>query len=176
MSLEFEKLKPAAEKLKLTDAEKADIISACGETPVRTKKRRFAPYIAAAAALIVVITAAVPVLFGRMGNKSADTANAAENDYYYSADTADENMPEMQKEKAVYILPPEFAVLVPEGTIEVSEEIVPDEASMADFVVQFGITKEAFEKANNEYAERTGAGFDTETVFALAEEYGKKGE
>lgn len=85
MNFEFEKIKSAAKGIKLSDNEKAEILSACKN--YKKPKKKYGRAIAAAAAVFaVVITAAVaaPYFMPKMGMVSHDKAES--NEFLYSKD------------------------------------------------------------------------------------------
>ena len=85
MNFESEKIKSAAKRIKLSDDEKADILSACKN--YKKPKKKYGRAIAAAAAVFaVVITAAVaaPYFMPKMGMVSHDKAES--NEFLYSKD------------------------------------------------------------------------------------------
>lgn len=85
MNFESEKIKSAAKRIKLSDDEKADILSACKN--YKKPKKKYGRVIAAAAAVFaIVITAAVaaPYFMPKMGMVSHDKAES--NEFLYSKD------------------------------------------------------------------------------------------
>ena len=169
--MDFDKIKAAAEEIRLSESEKEDIINYCSG-----KKRKFnykpVAAIAAAAAVILIISVSPGFLLKASSpNDSADMLvnNAeADFDYYYTADeecdmcvnqssgAAMSSAPLFEAEgfAAVYaVIPPEFSSLADTEEFAVWSETVSAENGMAmlQFIEHFGITAESFSAANAEY-------------------------
>lgn len=195
--MDFEKIKAAADEIRLSESEKEAIISSCSG-----KKRKFnykpVAAIAAAAAVILIISVSPGFLLKASSpNDSADMLvnNAgADFDYYYTADeagdiyvnqsasTAKGSAPLFETDSfaEIYaVIPPEFSSLAdPEEYAEWSETVSAENGmAMLQFVEHFGITAESFAAANAEYnsrcpAEAQGSNnyFDENVIFSFDRE------
>ena len=93
MIVDFEKIKTAAEDIKLTDTEKENIILLCEESKKTKKKSRFVPVAAAAAVAVFAFVIFSPgfLLKASEADKNfAPQENAVANDYELLADSIDD--------------------------------------------------------------------------------------
>lgn len=180
---EFDKLREAAEEIKLDDLQKQKILEAC-----KGKKRRRINYpVLAAAAACLVITVAVfsPGFYLKAGAPAdmAENEAAAEDIFladqdvnYYSAqsdnlsdgadlknDTAHIvedwawSIFDAEGFRSIYsVIPQSFVALVDYDEFTEWSETVSAEEGMAivQFAEQFNISKESFDEANRDYARR----------------------
>ena len=181
---DFDKLKEAAEEIKLDDLQKQKILEAC-----KGKKRRKINYTAlAAAAACLVITVAVfsPGFLMKAGapadmaeneavaedmlvadeelkyfSDSSAQLNGSQNqengdiNYSYTADGHKNPVFDADGFRRIYsVIPHTFISLVDYGEFtEWSESVSPDGGmAIVQFIEYFGISKEAFDEANREYA------------------------
>lgn len=180
---DFDKLREAAEEIKLDDLQKQRILEAC-----KGKKRRKINYAAlATAAAVLVITVAVFSPGFLMRAKEADTMvqnKAAVEDYYfadqdvgmltdsaysqnsansengdgkyiYTVDESTQVLFDAEGFRSIYSsLSQHFIALVDYEEYSEWASTVSEEGGMAivQFVEYFGISKEAFDQANRDYA------------------------
>lgn len=182
--MDFEKIKAAAEEIKLTDAEKENIILLCEESKKTKKKSRFVPVAVAAAVAVFAFVIFSPgfLLKASEADKNfAPQENAAINDYEYLADSLD-NASIIQSSTAeifrsIYFeIPKEFRALV-------SEEDYAENEYKADlsegmrivwFIKEFNIPKESFEEANAAYAKRVYSDFGLYPLLNAADYKGQE--
>ena len=180
---EFDKIKEAAEEIKLDDLQKQKILEAC-----KGKKRRRINFtaLAAAAAMIVITVAVFSPGFLLKAGAPADMAEneavaedmfVADQEVYYFSDsihsqnsansengnckgsyTVDEctrSVFDADGFRSIYsVIPQSFIKLVDYDSFTSWSSSVTAENGMAivQFVEHFGISKEAFDEANREYA------------------------
>lgn len=162
--MDFEKLKNAAEEIKLSEAEKLKMIEVCEKSRTSKKKKRHVPAIIAAAAAVVIILFSPGFLFQA---KMADTAEnenmAPAEDYVYLADEDGFNEVIWQSSSSTtayrmiyYEIPKEFRELVSEEEYNEWEKsrISADGMPIMNFVSEFEISREDFDRANAAYAQR----------------------
>lgn len=194
---EFDKLKEAAEEIKLDDLQKQKILEAC-----KGKKRRKINYTAlAAAAAMLVITVAVfsPGFLLKAGAPADMAENAAavedmfvaDKDYGLFSDNSAQlnNSPNSENGDSKYtytaaeytqvifdadgfrriysVIPQTFIKLVDYSEfIEWSETAVSDNGmAIVQFVEHFGISKEAFEESNRQYAKHINSFYGTLPLY-----------
>ncbi len=180
--MDFEKIKAAAEEIKLSDAEKEKIILMCEESKKTKKKSRFVPIATAAAVAVFAFVIFSPgfLLKASESDNFAPQENAAANDYEFFADSYDgaqgiivqssstENSDfkndagggviTVQKYRAAfYSVPASFVNLVGKETFFAWRETIDATSTaetmvMSQFIQHFGITREQFDKANLKWA------------------------
>ena len=163
--MDFEKLKFAAEEIKLSDSEKQKLIDVCEASKTLKKKKRFVPAIVAAAAALVLVLFSPGFLFQAKMADSAEQENAAA-DYEFLADsyvedglggvTLHSGSTVREFRMIYYEIPEEFRALVSESEYEDWEKKadIAGGMMMAQFVSEFGISEEDFDRANAAYAQR----------------------
>lgn len=168
--MDFEKLKSAAEEIKLSDSEKQKLIDVCEASKALKKKKRFVPAIVAAAAALVLVLFSPGFLFqAKMSNDAAPQENAAA-DYEFFADSEADLYVEdglgsvtlhsgstVRLFRMVYYeIPEEFRALVSEEDFGDWESRQTDANGMPvmNFVRAFDISREDFDRANAAYAQR----------------------
>lgn len=182
--MDFEKIKAAAEEIKLSDAEKEKIILMCEESKKTKKKSRFVPIATAAAVAVFAFVIFSPgfLLKASESDNFAPQENAAANDYEFFADSYDgaqgviiQSSTAEKFRNIYYEIPEEFRALVPENSY--SEDYKGDlsgEMRIVWFVKKFGISKESFEKANAEYAKRVYSDFGLYPLLKAADYEGQE--
>lgn len=165
--MNFEKLKSAAEEIKLSDSEKQKLIDVCEASKTLKKKKISVPAIVAAAAAVVLVLFSPGFLFqAKMADSAAPEENAAA-DYDMFADEFIEedglgsvNMQSGTTLKAFrkiyHEIPDEFRTLVSEADFNdwKSRTVIADGMPIMHFVRAFEISREDFEAANSAYAQR----------------------
>lgn len=176
--MDFEKLKPAAEEIKLSEIQQERIIEACGKHKKKSFNYKLWIPVAAAAMFAVVIFS--PGFIFRAG-KSADNAApesgngihyndvADEEDIYIIEDCLADSMASVQNQSAtvetkalfdsgeyrkIYsVIPSQFIWIVDYEEYKNWEKNVDssDGMAMLQFVEHFGITREDFDSANASY-------------------------
>ena len=184
--MDFEKIKTAAEDIKLTDAEKENIILLCQESKKTKKKSRFVPVAAAAAVAVFAFVIFSPgfLLKASEADKNfAPQENAVANDYELLADSIDNasgaiiQSSTAEMFRSIYFeIPKEFRELI-------SEEEYAENDYKADlsggmrivwFIKEFNIPKESFEKANAAYAKRVYSDFGLYPLLKAADYKGQE--
>lgn len=175
----FEKLQRSQDGIKLSNDEKARLISACRTEPARQKRsarKRVIAISAAAAAIAITALFAVPNML-LAGSKGSDSASQEKGDGFYSYDESlDRYVGSNKQEQAAvatdilhqsyrtiyYLIPQQFIDLADEDEYErwCGSQNTYDGMAIVGFVRHFGISKEEFDEANGLYA------------ASLAEEYG----
>ena len=180
--MDFEKIKAATEDIKLTDAEKENIILLCEESKKTKKKSRFVPVAAAAAVAVfafVIVSPGFLLKASEADKNFATQENAVANDYELLADSAEDaagvilhssttENPDLKTDNGGgYIesgkyrqrynnVPYDFIVLVGEKEFDrwydEIYEFNPDKSQIVSFVQYFNISKEVFEKTNLQMA------------------------
>lgn len=192
--MDFSKIKPAVEDISLTDEQKEQIINIC-----QGKKRKFnyKPLVAAVAAAVFIVVIASPGFLFRAG--SADTAeNAAQGDakenYYYLADEeiCDEYVNNSsagapvedvcQYADLTAFSAPDFTELyslIPSEFLHFADDELSgwlaevsanDGMAIMQFVINFGIERADFDRANIAFAARTGKSFDADAIYTFDRE------
>lgn len=184
--MDFEKIKTAAEEIKLSDSEKEKMILLCEESKKAKKKNRFVPVAAAAAVAVFAFVIFSPgfLLKASEADKNfAPQEDAAVNDYEYLADSADNasgiiiQSSTAEMFRSIYFeIPKEFRALV-------SEEDYAEKDYKADlsggmrilwFIKEFSIPKESFEEANAAYAKRVYSDFGLYPLVNAADYRGQE--
>lgn len=166
--MDFEKIKSAAEEIKLSDSEKQKLIDVCEASKTLKKKNRYVPAIVAAAAALVLVFFSPGFLFQAKMEGAAPQENAAV-DYEFFADSAENYAQDglesitlhssstARKYRRIYYeIPEEFRVLVSETEFidwENRHNTV-NGMPMMNFVRAFEISREDFDRANAAYAKR----------------------
>lgn len=168
--MDFEKLKSAAEEIKLSDSEKEKLIAVCEASKTQKKKSRYVPAaIVAAAAMFIIVLFSPGFLFqAKMADSAAPQENAAA-DYEYLADSAEQYVQDglgsvtlhsgstVRAFRMIYYeIPEEFRLLVSESEYNEWEKKADtaDGMMIMQFVSEFGITRGDFDSANAAYAQR----------------------
>ncbi len=179
--MDFDKLKPAVEEIKLSDLQRQKILDACKE-----KKRKFnyKPLIAFAAVFAVVIVLCSPGFMFKAGSSDL-MANENSFDLYAKEDALVDGMGNAEStqeitefyifeaegfEAAYSFIPVEFTRLVGKEDFEEWKAHTTAKGGMAlmQFIEYFGISRLDFEKANEEYILRTGMNhFDGDVIFTF---------
>ena len=177
--MDFEKLRPAAEEIKLSEIQKERIIEACEKQKRKSFNYKLWIPVAAAAMFVVVIFS--PGFIFRAG-KSADNAEAeapedgkgsvynyAADEEYIVEDYLADGVCSVQNQSTAFgteplfdsgiyreiysVIPPQFIWLVDNAEYEKWEKTVSasDGMAMLQFVEHFGITREEFDSANESY-------------------------
>lgn len=182
---EFEKIKDAAEEIKLDDLQKQKILEAC-----KGKKRRktnFAALAATAAILIISVAVFSPGFLMKAGSDMAQNEAAADDmiveeeafdilcdedvkvNYsassngetkYYITDEYTQSLFDTNEFRLIYSsIPQSFISLVDSAEFAEWSETVSAEDGMAivQFVRHFGVSEEAFDEANRNYAKYISA-------------------
>jgi len=191
--MDFDKIRPAVEEIALDDIQKAQILNAC-----KNKKRKFnyKPLVGIAAAAAITVVLFSPGFLFRASksseNMAADSAENGKGSYELFADqeiavndsltvtAADIPLFEADGFKEIYaVIPLEFSSLVNIDEYESwSETLTADGGmAMAQFVLDFNISREDFEAANKLYNERTFAytsdsavNFDADVIYSFDRE------
>lgn len=193
--MDFDKIRPAVEEIALDDIQKAQILNAC-----KNKKRKFnyKPLVGIAAAVAITVVLFSPSFLFRASksseneNMAADSAENGKGSYELFADqeiavdnsltvtAADIPLFEADGFKEIYaVIPLEFSSLVNIDEYEKwSETLTADGGmAMAQFVLDFNISREDFEAANKLYNERTfinvsdtAAYFDADVIYSFDRE------
>lgn len=189
--MDFSKIKPAVEDISLTDEQKEQIINNC-----REKKRKFnyKALVAAAAAAVIIVAIASPGFLFRA--KSSDAAeNAAQGDskenYDYLADEeiCDEYVNNSSAGGPVEdvcqyadftafsapgftelysLIPAEFLHFADDELSSWLAEVSADDGmAIMQFVIDFGIERTDFDRANIAFAARTGKSFDADAIYTF---------
>ncbi len=179
--MDFEKIRTAAEEIKLSDAEKEKMILLCEESKKTKKKFRFAPVAAAAAVAVFAFIIFSPgfLLKASEADKNfAPQEEAAVNDYECFADSANgadsiilNSSAAVNYRRIYYEVPKEFRNLVSEEKYAEWEQNLKNDNCMAvvKFIEEFNISKESFEKANAAYARRVYSDFGLEPLLLAAD-------
>ncbi len=180
--MDFEKIKPAVDEIKLSEIQQERIVEACEKQ--KKKGFNYKLWIPVAAAVFVVVIFSPGFIF-RAGSKASDMA-APENNYYYnSANGLADYAPDEDGRVEVYVaddllsvqsqsaavtidslfnsgvyrkiysvIPSQFAWLVDSEEYDNWAKAVKVSGGMAmlQFVEHFGITREEFDSANEAYA------------------------
>lgn len=192
--MDFDKIKPAVDEIALDDIQKAQILNAC-----KNKKRKFnyKPLVGIAAAVAITVALFSPGFFFRASksseneNMAADSAENGKGSYELYADqdiavndslTTSADIPLFEAEgfyELYSIVPYEFSSLVSEKEYNIWKANVTADGgmAMAQFVLDFNISREDFEAANKLYNERTfinasdsAAYFDADVIYSFDRE------
>lgn len=167
--MDFEKIKSAAEEIKLSDSEKQRLIDVCEASKMLKKKKRYVPAIVAAAAVLVLVFFSPGFLFQAKMADAAPQENEAA-DYEYFADSAENCVQDglggvslqsssstvLAFRKIYYEIPEEFRLLVSENEFNdwESRQNIANGMPMMHFIRAFEISREDFDSANTAYAQR----------------------
>lgn len=191
--MDFDKIRPAVEEIALDDIQKARILNDC-----KSKKRKFnyKPLVGIAAAVAITVALFSPGFLFRASksseNMEADSAENGKGSYELYADqeiavddsltvtAADIPLFEADGFKEIYaVIPLEFSSLVNIDEYESWSATVTADGgmAMAQFVLDFNISREDFEAANELYNERTfinvsdtAAYFDADVIYSFDRE------
>ena len=184
--MDFEKIKAAAEEIKLSDAEKEEIILLCEESKKTEKKSRFVPVAAAAAVAVFAFIIFSPGFLFRAKESDMNFApqeNAAVNDYEYLADSVDNasgiilQSSTAELFRSIYFeIPKEFRELVPEEDYAEKDYKADLSGGMRIlwFIKEFNIPRESFEEANAAYAKRVYSDFGLYPLLKAADYKGQE--
>ncbi len=192
--MDFSKIKPAVEDISLTDEQKEQIINRC-----KGKKRKFnyKTLVAAAAAAVFVVVIASPGFLFRAG--SSDTAeNAAQSDskenYGYLADEEfhdayanNSSAGGPVEDVCIYadftafsapgftelysLIPAEFLHFADDELSGWLAEVSADGGmAIMQFVIDFNVEREDFDRSNIAFAARTGKSFDADAIYTFDRE------
>lgn len=163
--MDFEKIKSAAEEIKLSDSEKQKLIDMCEASKPQKKKNRYVPAIVVAAAALVLVIFSPGFLFRAKMADHAPMENAAA-DYEMLADKYEEDgignvilqssSTVLEYRKIYYEIPIEFSSLVSEAEFAEWKNRANNSHGMPmmNFIRAFEISREDFERANADYAQR----------------------
>jgi len=167
--MDFEKIKPAVEEIKLSDSQKEDILNACKN---RKRKFNYKPIAAVAAAAVIVFIVFSPGFLIRAGKSDSSEAeagninDACQEDYMlYDSEisgelfslTDSEILFESGEYRRIYsLIPAEFYSLVDSEDYKEWKATVTKDKGMAisQFVDFFEISEDVFEEANKKYGRR----------------------
>ena len=176
--MDFERIKPAAEEIKLSEIQQERIISACENH--KKKKFNYKLWISVAAAAMFAVVIFSPGFIFRAGSKEADMAAPESGNGIYNYYAYEENMCVVEdylqdsvvsvqnqsatvESKALFdsgeyrkiysVIPSQFIWLVDYEEYENWKKTVDaaDGMAMLQFVEHFGITREDFDSANASY-------------------------
>lgn len=179
--MDFDKIKSAAQEIKLSDSEKLKMIEVCENSRTSKKKNRYVPAIVAAAAAVVLVLFSPGFLFRASMKDSESMENMAANDYEYLADqfVAEDGMGSISLQSSsnvgyrsiYYEIPKEFRELVSEKEYSEweSRQIASNGMPVLDFVQFFAISREDFDKANTAYAQRVFEDFGMVPLLRAAD-------
>lgn len=192
---EFDKLREAAEEIKLDDLQKQKILDAC-----KNKKRRRINYTAigaVAAVLVITVVAFSPGFYLKAGapadmmenEAAAEDYLVADQDGNFYSDEKSQHQISGGSENGSYsytvdgykcvifdadgfrdiysLIPPVFISLVDSGEYTEWAETVTADGGMAivQFVRHFGISKEAFDEANRNYARHISSVYGVNPLY-----------
>lgn len=155
--MDFDKIKPAVEEIRLSGKQKEDILNACKG---KKKKFNFKP-LATVAAVLVLTFGFFTMRVAFLGAKSADSSSRLELDEVFGdiAETGDSDINQsastfLNKRPIYFVVPTAFSDLVDEAEFSLWQSRASAENGMliAQFAEYFNISKEDFEKANAAYA------------------------
>ncbi len=178
--MDFDKIRSAAQEIKLSDSEKLKMIEVCEKAKTSKKKNRHVPAIVAAAAAVVLVLFSPGFLFRASMKDSAPMENMAANDYDF---LADEHVEEdglgisLQSSSKVayrsiyYEIPKEFRELVSEKEYNEWESRLIGAHGMPvfSFILNFDISREEFDRANAAYAQRVYEDFGMVPLLRAAD-------
>ncbi len=176
----FERLSRAEVMLTLNEEEKKRLISAC-QTEKPKKKTNYKRIAVAAAVLILTVAVFSPGFFLRAG-----MSDSAANEKGSYEEFCDEIAPQESFDDALFsasgtltatyrfiyfLIPEQFSSLVGEEEFElwISEDNTDGHMPIVAFVEHFGISKEAFDKANELYAEEIRQRFSVTPLILPAD-------
>ncbi len=178
--MDFDKIKSAAQEIKLSDSEKLKMIEVCENSRTSKKKNRYVPAIVAAAAAVVLVLFSPGFLFRASMKDSESMENMAANDYDFLADQYVEedgfgislqSSSNVGYRSIYYEIPKEFRGLVSEKEYNEweSRQIASDGMPVLNFVQFFDISREDFDRANTAYAHRVYEDFGMVPLLRAAD-------
>lgn len=195
--MDFSKIKPAVEDISLTDEQKEQIINSCKG---KKRKFNYKPLVAAAAAAVFIVVIASPGFLFRAGTADTaenEMQGDAKDNYGYLADEeiCDEYVNNSSYSSGggpvedIY-LPADFTAFSAPGFTELYS-LIPSEflhfagdelsgwlaevsadngMAIMQFVIDFGIERTDFDRANIAFAARTGKSFDADAIYTFDRE------